>query len=364
MRYSKVVLEAIAYELAPDVVTSEELEERLAGVYRQLGIQAGQLALITGILERRFWEPGYSMARGAALAARGALAMSAVPSERLGALIYGGVCRDHFEPATACHVAASLRDDGLPVGSNAMIYDVGNACLGVVNGMLDIADRIELGQIKAGIVVTCETAREIVDTSIARLRRQPSMKLFAETIATLTGGSAAVAVVLSDGSFGAADRPPLPRLRGRVLQSAPEHHQLCRWGVERMDADHDIESDADTPYRQFAITDSPAVLEHGLNLGARTWTSFLREMDWRVEQIDRIVCHQVGASHRKAMLKRLGIAHERDFVAYDYLGNTGTAALPVATALAWERGFLVPGQRVGLLGIGSGLSCVMLGIDW
>jgi len=51
-------------------------------------------------------------------------------------------------------------------------------------------------------------------------------------------------------------------------------------------------------------------------------------------------------------------------VAYEYLGNTGTAALPVAVALADERGFLAPGQRVGLLGIGSGLNCMMLGVDW
>ena len=44
--------------------------------------------------------------------------------------------------------------------------------------------------------------------------------------------------------------------------------------------------------------------------------------------------------------------------------NTGTAALPVAAALAQERGFLEPGHRVGLLGIGSGLNCIMLGVDW
>jgi 3-oxoacyl-[acyl-carrier-protein] synthase-3 len=64
------------------------------------------------------------------------------------------------------------------------------------------------------------------------------------------------------------------------------------------------------------------------------------------------------------MLRTMNLSSQNDFVTYEYLGNTGTAALPVATALAHERGFLEPGHRVGLLGIGSGLNCMMLGVDW
>jgi len=64
------------------------------------------------------------------------------------------------------------------------------------------------------------------------------------------------------------------------------------------------------------------------------------------------------------MLRTMGISPDHDFVTYEYLGNTGTAALPLAAALAQERGFIEPGHRVGLLGIGSGLNCMMLGVDW
>jgi acyl-CoA:acyl-CoA alkyltransferase len=106
------------------------------------------------------------------------------------------------------------------------------------------------------------------------------------------------------------------------------------------------------------------VLEHGVALGARTWQAFLAELGWKPEEVDRIVSHQVGAAHRNTILRALGIAEERDFVAYDFLGNTGTAALPLAAALAEERDFLQAGQRVGLLGIGSGLNCLMLGVEW
>ena len=66
-----------------------------------------------------------------------------------------------------------------------------------MNGMLDIANRIELGQIRAGLVVSCESAREIVDIMIDRLIAEPDMELFKMSLATLTGGSGAAAV-LSD----------------------------------------------------------------------------------------------------------------------------------------------------------------------
>ncbi len=359
MKYSRVFIERFGYELAPCVVTSAELEERLVPTYGSLHIQPGQLEQITGIRERRYWEPGYTVTQGATKAAEKALTGSPVPSAALETLIYGGVCRQHFEPATACHVAAGLQLAGHSIHPSAHVYDVSNACVGVLNGMLEIANRIELGQIRAGMVVSCETARDIVDTTIARLNGAPDMKEFKTAVATLTGGSGAVAVILTDGSFGEAGRR---RLRGAVVEAAPEHHMLCRWGVEAHPAGQ--APGAEASLREFASTEARAVLEHGVALGERTWDLFLREMEWRVADVDRTVCHQVGSTHRGVMLGRMGLEPDNDFITYEYLGNTGTAGLPVAVALAEERGFLQPGHRVGLLGIGSGLNCMMLGVDW
>ena len=64
MRYSRVFIEAIGYELPPVVVTSDELEGRLKGVYEALKIPRGQLESLTGIVERRWWDPGYPALRG------------------------------------------------------------------------------------------------------------------------------------------------------------------------------------------------------------------------------------------------------------------------------------------------------------
>jgi 3-oxoacyl-[acyl-carrier-protein] synthase III len=345
MKYSHVFIDAIGYELPPLVVTTQELEDRLRPVLEALRVAEGQLEALTGISERRWWEPGYPPSRGAVLAGRKALALSHVRPQDVEVVIYAAVCREEFEPATACRVAAEL---GLQPN---IVYDVSNACLGVLNGIVDIANRIELGQVRAGLVVSCETAREINDATIETLLQTPSMDAFKKSLATLTGGSGAAAVLVTDGSFG-----PEPRRRvlGGTMQAAPQHYGLCRWGLEGML----------NALRQFASTDSVGVLRYGVELGLRTWSAFLNRLGWASETVDKVICHQVGASHRDTILKTLGIAEDKDFPTYPFLGNMGTVSLPLTAALAEEREFLQRGDRVGFLGIGSGLNCLMLGVEW
>ena len=110
MKYNRVHIEAIGYELPPVVVSTAELESRLAPVYQALKMAPGQLELLTGINERRWWEPGYPLSHGAAAAAKKALAAADLTAEDIDVLIYAGVCREQFEPATACAVAHELED--------------------------------------------------------------------------------------------------------------------------------------------------------------------------------------------------------------------------------------------------------------
>lgn len=340
-------MEALGYELAPVVVSTSELEGQLEPLYKALHIPLGQLESLTGIFERRWWEKDDPLSRGAAEAAKKALSASKVQPEDLGALIYAGVCRENFEPATACVVAAELG-----INPKASVYDISNACLGVLNGILDLANRIELGQIRAGMVVSCESAREINDVMIERMLKEQNIESFKYSLATLTGGSGAVAVILSDGSFGSEKKRSL---LGGVTHTDPQHHRLCRWGMESQNSHG---------YWPFMSTDSVAVLKWGVQLGLRTWKSFLEELNWTAGQVDKVICHQVGSGHQDEILKTLELPEEKDFTTYSYLGNIGTVSLPLTAAIAEEREFIEPGDHVGFLGIGSGLNCLMLGWQW
>ncbi|HEX4048787.1 MAG TPA: 3-oxoacyl-ACP synthase III, partial [Elusimicrobiota bacterium] len=173
MKYSKVFLDGLAYELAANVVTTSALEKRIEPVYNALRFPLGQLEALTGIRERRWWGQGFKLRDGAIKAGGKALAQSRVKAAQIGALVYAGVCRDGSEPATACAVAAALG-----VARDCAVYDVSNACLGVLSGIADVANRIELGQIKAGLVVSCESAREINESMIESMLRKPTMEHF------------------------------------------------------------------------------------------------------------------------------------------------------------------------------------------
>jgi len=346
MRYENVTIDAFGYELPPNVISSDDLEIRLEPLYEKRHFKKGQIEALTGIRERRFWDPGFKMSQGAILAGRKALRASDITPDDIGMVIYSGVCRDNLEPATACAVA-----DGLGIGTNAQIYDVSNACLGVLNGMVQVANAIELGQMRAGLVVSCESARQIVDTTIARLLGSNDIETFKLCVATLTGGSGAVAVVLTRSDIS----PNGHRLLGGTIHNATAHHGLCRWGP-----------DTGIPASGLHImeTDSVGVLRHGVALGIETFRVFKSEMAWPEDKPDKIICHQVGSTHQQTILESIGIPKEKDFTTFQYLGNIGTVSLPITAAIAQERGLLVSGDMVGFLGIGSGLNCLMLGVEW
>ena len=346
MRYQNVSIDSIGYELAPNVVTAEDLENRLAPLYDKLHLKAGQLEQLTGIEESRYWDPVFKLSDGAVQAGRKALDQSGIPAEQIGMLIYGAVCRENLEPATACAVA-----DGLGVGSSAQVFDISNACIGILNGIIQVANAIELGQIRAGLVVACESCRQIVDSTIERMLQAGDMEIFKHCVATLTGGSGAAAVVLSDGSFGNRGH----RLLGGMVKNAVRHNRLCTWGP-----DTGIPASAD----HVMNTDSVGVLQNGVQLGVETFRAFQREMAWDGDKPDKIICHQVGSSHQQAILNAINMPASRDFTTFRYLGNIGTVSLIVTAAIADERGFLAQGDAVGFLGIGSGLNCLMLGVEW
>jgi acyl-CoA:acyl-CoA alkyltransferase len=349
MQYQKVCLDSFGYELPEHAVTSLSLEERLAPIYEKLNLSYGRLEMLTGIRERRFWDDEITPSRASMRAAQKAIDGSGIDKEDIGCLLHTSVSRDFLEPATATIVHDSL---GLP--PEAMIFDISNACLGFINGMVTLANMIELGQVKAGIVVGCESSKRIVDTTIQKLLRDPEvtrakLKL---AFATLTLGSGAVAAVLTHSSLSRDGH----RLLGGVTRAASQHNGLCR-----------IEADAsylDLDELPDMHTDFEGILKNGLRLAPVTWDAIKHELAWKNSDIDKFFTHQVSAAHSRLLFEALGLDSTRDFSTVAYLGNVGSVSLPITMAIGIDQGRLDSGDKVAALGIGSGLVCLMLGLEW
>jgi len=347
MKYDNVCIEAFGHTLPEEIVTSADLEARLEPLYTRLRLPQGRLELMTGIRERRFWAPGTRPSEKSIASGNRAIEASGVDRAHIGAMIHGSVSRDFLEPATASRVHHELE---LPRA--CQIYDVSNACLGILNGIVQVANMIELGQIRAGLVVGTESARPLVETTVAALNADMSLtrNSVKGAVASLTIGSGSVAVVLADRELSATGN----RLLAATSRAYTASHELCL-------SDRD---DAGGHMQPLMETDSEQLMRAGVAAGAETFPEFLAEAGWTRQDVDKSFSHQVGIAHRKLMLEALGIDQARDFPTVETLGNTGAVALPLTMALGIEAGHLQPNDRAALLGIGSGINVLMLAVQW
>ena len=363
MLYQNVCLETIAHTLPEEVVTSAEIEARLEPLYTRLRLPEGRLELMTGIRQRRFWLPDVPPSEKSVETAAKALDRAGIDRQEIGALVHGSVSRDFMEPATACGVHHRL---GL--SNRSAVYDVSNACLGLLNGVVQVANMIELGQIRAGVVVGTESGRALVESTIAHLNADTSLSRqdIKTAFASLTIGSGSAAIVLCDRKLSRTGN----RLLGGVMQTATEHCELCQGGHTSLPSPfvrgaggEGIEGGVNAPSILMA-TDSESLMREGVAAAQTAFAAFLEEMKWQAGDIQKTFCHQVGRAHHRLLFESLGLDQRIDFSTFEHLGNTGAVALPMAASLGIESGHVQSGDRVALFGIGSGINVIMLGLAW
>ncbi|AOS45837.1 3-oxoacyl-[acyl-carrier-protein] synthase 3 [Lacunisphaera limnophila] len=345
MKFSHACIESLAVALPDEAWTSAAIEERLKPLYDRLKLPAGRLELMTGIKERRMWPAGTRPSDASAAAGKNVLKQSRFQPEQMEVLIHSAVCRDMLEPATA-----SFAHHKIGLGDRCQVFDLSNACLGFLNGLVTLAAMVDSGQIKCGMVVSGENGRPLVDRTIKHLLETPmdrnAIKPF---FANLTIGSAAVAAIVCHEDLLPAGAPKHRLLAGSVI-AATKHSELCQG-----------DSEGDTLVME---TDSEQLLLAGVEVAQRTWQAFAQETGWNPSTPDRIITHQVGTMHRRKLYETVGLDLVKDFSSFETLGNTGSAALPSTLALAVEQGALRSGQKAALLGIGSGLNSLMLAVEW
>jgi 3-oxoacyl-[acyl-carrier-protein] synthase-3 len=341
MKFENVCIESLAVALPEEIWTSAQIEERLRPLYERLKLPAGRLELMTGIRERRMWPAGTRPSDASAAAGKAVLAKSALKADAVELFIHAAVSRDMLEPATA---SFAHRKIGLP--GTAQIFDVSNACLGFLNALTVAGGLIESGQIKCAMIVSGENGRPLVDQTLQTLLASPltrnEIKPF---FANLTIGSGAVGAIVCHRSL---VKGRAHRLLGGIARAATEHSELCQGDTHGTEA--------------LAMqTDSEQLLIAGVALARDTWGAFTAEQG---REFARFICHQVGSTHRRKLYETLGLDLRKDFSTFETLGNTGSVALPATLAMAVEAGAVREGDHVGLLGIGSGLNCLMLALEW
>jgi 3-oxoacyl-[acyl-carrier-protein] synthase-3 len=249
-----------------------------------------------------------------------------------------------LEPASA---SFAHRKIGLP--ATAQIFDLSNACLGFLNSIVVAAGLIESGQIRSALIAAGENGRPLVEETVRTLLAgsldRNAIKPF---FANLTIGCGAVAALVCHRDL-AKGRGR--RILGGACRSATEHSELCQ-------------GDTAGQGGLAMQTDSEDLLDAGVALASATWADFGAATGWTRESVDRAICHQVGSAHRRRLFEALGLDLAKDYSTFETLGNMGSVSLPATLSAAVDAGAVKAGDKVALMGIGSGLNCLMLALEW
>jgi 3-oxoacyl-[acyl-carrier-protein] synthase-3 len=333
-QYTDTAVLSVSGVDAPQVVTSDEIDEQLAATYDRVGLRPGMFESLAGISERRWWPTDVTFADAAAMAGAKALADAGVDPGQVGLLIDTSVCRDQLEPSAAVDVHQQL---GL--GSACVNFDLSNACLGFMNGMQLAALMLDAGTINYALIVDGDGSRRPQEATIRRLQQDSATREdVLENFATLTLGSGGAAMVLGR----ASEHPEGHRFVGGVSRSATEHNKLCVGDLEYM------------------RTDSRGLLNAGVALALDTWRYSKEFFDW--SNLDAYVIHQVSQVHTREIANALGIDLAKVPLTFPLRGNIGPASVPFT--LAMNQSEFLPGQRIACMGIGSGLNSAVIEIAW
>ncbi len=287
----------------------------------------------TGIRERRLVAEGEATSDLAVRAARQALERSGVQYEDVDLLVVGTSTPDFLLPSTACVVQAKL-DLHCPA------FDVNAVCTGFVYALHTGAAAIESGRATTVLVVGADALSRFID--------------FTDRSTCVLFGDGGGAVVLQ-----ASDEPGVLSIvlgadgTGGDLLKIPAGGSAAPCTEERLNAGEQFVKMAGNEVFKFAVRVIP-----------RAMTEALAKSGHEVDDLAWLVPHQANQRILDTIQERLGIDHERVFSNVAVTGNTSAASIPLALDDLYTSGRLEPGDLIGLVGFGAGLTWGAAIIRW
>ncbi|GAA2137954.1 3-oxoacyl-ACP synthase III family protein [Actinomadura napierensis] len=319
---------AVAAHLPPRVVTSAEVEARVAAESPGYRSHPTIVERMTGIRARHVMDAGEQASDLAVAAARRVLAQRGTGADAVDLLIFGSASQDLIEPATAHIVAAKL-------GASCPVFDVKNACNSFLNGLQTADALIRTGQHERVLVCTGESPSRAIRWTV-RDRAQ-----FVDAFAgyTLSDGGAAMLVEASpDGGIFYRDFA--------AVSSA--------WEIGTLPAGGSMHP-RDPEFTYFK-GDGRRLKDAFLAAGPEIFTTALEKTGLTWDDFAVVAVHQVTLPYLEVLRAALGIPPDRLVVTLPEHGNVASASLPLQLATAVAAGRCGPGDRVALVGLAGGVS--------
>ncbi|WP_431924836.1 3-oxoacyl-ACP synthase III family protein [Nonomuraea jabiensis] len=324
-RYAHVA--GVAVHLPEASLTTPELEELLTARDPGTRIPRGVTEQARGVERGHVAAPGQTAAGLAAAAARTLLEQTGHVPPVIDLIIYAGVSVDAVETATAHMVAAEL-------GASCPVFDVRNACNGVLNA-IELADTlITAGRYRTVLIVCGEVATPAI-------RRQGESDAdFAAACPSYSVSDSGTAMLL--------EASAVPGVLG---------HRFCAGSAHWDAAILPVTRSASAGCRVGAFTVDPMGLAVGVHKLDRTVLRAPldeRGLDW--DDMAAICVHQASLSSVHTFCEAAGIPLGKVVVTIAEHGDLVASTIPVQLHQAVQSGRVQRGDLVALVGVASGIS--------
>ncbi|MHA6761712.1 3-oxoacyl-ACP synthase III family protein [Streptacidiphilus sp. PAMC 29251] len=291
----------------------------------------------TGVLERRYAEPGTATSDLALPAARAALdGVGPEVAEGLSALIVATCTPDVPQPSTAAILQHKLGLHSIPS------FDVNAVCSGFLFG-LTVAEGL-LGTRHLGgyvLLVGADKFSSIMDPTDRR-----TVSLF---------GDGAGAVVLGEVPEGYG-------IRATNLVTDGESHHLV--GVEAGGTRTALDARARTAGEHLFRMDGRAVRDYAMSTLHKLVGRTLEDAAVDLADVDRFIFHQANTRLLEAFAAEAGIDPAKIQMTAPSLGNTAAASVPLTLHAAHRARPLERGERLLLASVGGGMTAGATLLTW
>src|ERR1700729_2718989 len=281
----------------------------------------------------RYVDPDQTLSPGefASRAAIACLFENGVDASEVDLLIYGGIARENFEPATAAEVAGRLGARPLHA------FDVTCACAGLVEAIHVVAGYFALHpEIKMALVCAGELWRDRVTYDLQ------TMDDVANLAAGLTLGNAAAAFLVTRESLPAGSA----RLLGFQHKTMAEHYDLCSAPVDG----HFISRSKEL----FALSVHVVPEIQGL----------LENAGWAAEDVDHYIFPQPSQATLERVFDAVGARTEACVHTHSVYGNTASTSWAVALNHRLKHGSINNGDKLVIASAASGFTIVCASAVW
>lgn len=308
------------------------VEDRFRASSPGVPLSRGVLQHMYGLAQRTVAPPEEQPSDLAVQAARTLLDETGTLPGNVDLLLYAGILADMEEPATAHVVAAKL-------GLGCPVFDLKNACNGVLNA-LEVADAlIRAGQYRRVLVTSAEVSTRESRWSVT----DPGEVLNA--LPSLSTGDMGSAVLVAK-----SGRPGI--LGSRFFANS--------WGWEA--------ATLPNPYAnhrrmgQLEI-DSARLVASFDGMPAKV-RGAVADMGVSVDAFDLVCVHQPSVPFTRIACDWVGVDPDRILVTFPAHGNVATNTIPLQLATALKSGRLGSGDLVGMFGFASGASAGVVVCRW